>query len=92
MVIGCSVTSVAILLSEAITGGTITAKLRKNGSNTEQQITIVAGEGTAKVGLLPPGAAEYAAGDLVGIRLVAASGLTPNSSIDLAVYLETQAH
>lgn len=92
MAIGCSVTSIIVILSEAITSGTITAELRKNGSNSGRQVVIAAGEGTAKVGALSPGAAEYAAGDLVGIRLVAASGLTPNASIDLAVYLETQAN
>lgn len=85
-----SVTAIAVVMSRAITSGGITISLRKNGSNTANQATIAAGEGTTKVVDLPPGAADYVAGDTVGLRLQAASGLAPNSQIDLAVYLETQ--
>ena len=85
-----SVTAIAVVMSDPITSGSITIELRKNGVNTGRLVSIGVGEGVTKVGDLPPGAADFAAGDTVGVRLLAASGLSPNSQIDLAVYLETQ--
>lgn len=88
--IACSVTAIIVVLSEVITTGSITVELRKNGSNTGKVVEVNAGEGVTKVGALSPGAAIFDAGDLVGLRILAESGLTPNARIDLAVYLETQ--
>lgn len=85
-----SVTAIAVVMSEAITDGSIAVSLRKNGVNLSSSVSVGVGDGTTKVGDLAPGAAEFEAGDVIGLRLVSSSNLAPNAQIDLAVYLETQ--
>lgn len=88
--IGGSVTGILAVLSQAITAGDITITLRKNGSSVASQAVVAPVDGTTKVVNFPPGKAEYAAGDTIGLHLSAASGLTPNAVIDLAAYVEFQ--
>lgn len=85
-----SITGIMVVMSEAITSGTITVILRKNGVNLTSQIEIDTTDGVTAVGELVPGEADYQEGDTVGVQLSAASSMAPNAQIDLAVYLEVQ--
>ena len=82
--------TVLVVLSEAVTSGFITLTLRKNGSNTSNQVQIDPVDGTTKVAELPLGDTVYAVGDTVGIAVSTPAGLAPAGQIDLAVYLEVQ--
>lgn len=84
-----SITSIVVVLSEAVTAGEITVSLRKNGVNLSSQV-IVPADGTTKIGAIPPGEAHYDPGDTVGVHVASSSGLQPNAQIDLGVYLELQ--
>lgn len=85
-----SITAILVVLSEPVVAGGIAVILRKNGATIAPQLTIGPGDGITLVGELPPGVADYQAGDTVGVHLSATSGLAPNAQIDLAVYLEVQ--
>lgn len=86
-----SVTAILVVMSEAITSGDITVILHKNGVSTIGQFVVDSTDGVTAVGELPPGEVGYQEGDTLGVELSAASGLTPNARIDLAVYVEVQA-
>lgn len=85
-----SITAIGLLLSEPVISGSITVTLLRNGASTGQALSIGPGEGVTKVGDLAPGAALYAVGETVGVRVSASAGLAPNAQIDLAIYLENQ--
>lgn len=84
-----SITAIVVLLSEPITGGTLTVALCKNGVPSAIH-TVVMANGTTKIGVLDPGTAVYEAGETIGIHLTTPPGFAPAAQIDTIVYLESQ--
>lgn len=85
-----SVAAVLVLLSTPVTAQAITVTLRKNGSNTSNQIVVGPADGLVKVAELPLVNTAYAVGDLVGIAVSTPLGFAPAGTVDLVVYLEVQ--
>lgn len=85
----CSVVSISALLSQALTSGSLTLTLRKNGSASSIQATVGTGA-TTNVVDLAPGAAVYEAGDTIGIELTTSAGLAPAGTIDVLAFVEVQ--
>lgn len=85
-----SVTSIIVLLSEAVTNGTLTLTLRKNGSDTAEQVEFTDADGTTKVAELQPGAVNLVEGDTLGVRAVSSVPFAPAGQLDIVVYLELQ--
>lgn len=85
-----SLTSIAVLLSEAVTNGTITLTLRLNGVATTTQVTMDDTDGTTKVVDFTPGDVPLAVGDTIGFHLATGIPFQPSAQIDVIVYVETQ--
>lgn len=85
----CSVVSVSALLSAAITSGSLTLTLRKNGAATSVQAVVGTGM-TTRVEDLNPGDAVYDVGDTIGLDLETSLGFTPAGTIDVLAFVEVQ--
>ena len=85
-----SLTSVVLLLTQAVTSGTITLTLRINGVATATQVTMDDTDGTVKVAEIAPGAVALVEGDTIGFHLATTTPFSPAAQIDVIVYVETQ--
>lgn len=82
-----SIVGLVTRFSEAITAGSVTLKVRVNGTPGTLVATSVAGTGTQVV--QAPGIDTYAAGDLLDIAITTDGGFLPITT-DVEAYLQVQ--
>jgi len=80
-----SITGLGTRLTQAITAGTLTVRVTKNGS--PGTLSVVHTTGTGGNATQAPGIDTYIAGDLIGVQLTTTSGFLPNTT-DLEAWLE----
>lgn len=85
-----ALTSIVVLLTEAVTNGAITMTLRVNGVDTTQQVVFDDTSGTTQVADITPGAVTLAVGDTIGFHLATSVPFAPSAQIDTIVYVEVQ--
>lgn len=80
-----SIVGISSRLTEAITAGTLTIKVTKNGS--PGTLTLVHTSGTGGTAIQATGVDTYIANDLIGIQISTTAGFLPITT-DLEVWLE----
>jgi hypothetical protein len=82
-----SIVGISSRFTEAITAGTITIQITKNGVAGTLQLVHSSGTGSTATQL--SGIDTYLAGDLIGVQITTTSGFLPTTT-DLEVWLEIQ--
>lgn len=83
-----SIVGISSRLTEAITAGTMTIKVTKNG--TPGTLTLIHTTGTGSTSVQASGIDTYVAGDLIGVQISTDVGFLPTTT-DLEVWLEHSA-
>lgn len=86
----CSIVSVAITLTEAVTAGLIRFELTKNGAPTGKQTDMTSAEGTKHIWEFEPGKLVGDKGDELGVLWGSSGSLAPSGAIEAAIYIEVQ--
>jgi hypothetical protein len=79
---------VNIRLKNALTQGSLTLTLTKNGAATSKSKTVVPGTGRMKLWLLPPGNLAFEKGDTIGLQITTSADMLPASDNEVSVNLE----
>jgi hypothetical protein len=86
----CSIVSVAITLTTAVTAGLIRFELTKNGVATGHQFDMTSTEGTKQLWEFEPGKLVGDKGDELGVLWGSSGTLTPDGTIEAVLYFEVQ--